>query len=144
MYTTIKVGYPKNIAQENGDFNNVHTWTYGYLLKKIGEVAEEYGITVVYINEAYTSSKCPLHGEGCGKRIKRGLFKCTTLDRVFNADLVGAYNVLKTIAPSPERCVTAEDPAQNRIPHVGRCNPKPPHTIWNPRSLGWGGGQSRL
>ncbi|MCC6054918.1 MAG: transposase, partial [Thermosphaera sp.] len=86
----IKIGYPKYIAQENGDFNNVHIWTYGYLLKRIYEVAEEYGITVVYINEAYTSSKCPVHGPGCGKRIKRGLFKCTKLNKVFNADLVGA------------------------------------------------------
>jgi putative transposase len=40
----IKVGYPKNIAQRNGNFNNVHTWTYGYLLRRILEVAEEYGI----------------------------------------------------------------------------------------------------
>ena len=97
----VNVGYPKNIAQENGDFHNVHVWTYGYLLKRISEVAEEYGITVVHVDEAYTSSKCPLHGHNCGKRIKRGLFKCTTLNKVLNADLVGAYNIL--ITPSPER-----------------------------------------
>jgi len=99
----VKVGYPKYIAQENGDFNNVHVWTYGYLLKRISEVAEEYSMRVVYVSEAYTSSKCPLHGERCGRRVKRGLFKCTTLDKVFNADLVGAYNILTTITPSPER-----------------------------------------
>jgi len=99
--STIKVGYPKYIARENGNFNNVHVWTYGYLLKRIGEVAEEYGMTLIYIDEAYTSSKCPLHGGSCGKRIKRGLFECTTLNEVFNADLVGAYNML--ITPSPAR-----------------------------------------
>jgi putative transposase len=99
--STVKVGYPKHIAQESGDFNNVHVWTYGYLLRRIYEVAEEYGITVVYTDEAYTSSKCPIHGEGCGERIKRGLFKCTRLNKVFNSDLVGAYNIL--ITPSPER-----------------------------------------
>jgi len=60
----IRVGYPKNIAQENGDFNNVHVRTY-YLLGRIYEVAEEYGITIIYVNEAYTSSKCPIHGEEC-------------------------------------------------------------------------------
>jgi putative transposase len=97
----IKVGYPKNIAQENGDFNNVHVWTYDYLLRRIYEVAEEYGITVVYVNEAHTSSKCPVHGERCGSRVRRGLFKCTRVNKVFNADLVGAYNIL--ITPSPER-----------------------------------------
>jgi putative transposase len=97
----IKIGYPKNIAQENGNFNNVHVWTYGYLLRSIYEVAEEYGIAVVYVDEAHTSSRCPIHGDGCGKRIKRGLFKCTKLNKVFNADIVGAYNIL--ITPSPER-----------------------------------------
>jgi putative transposase len=77
----VKVGYPKNIAQENGDFNNNHVWTYDYLLRRIGEVAEEYGITVIHVDEAYTSSKCPVHGEGCGKRIKRGLFKSTKINK---------------------------------------------------------------
>jgi putative transposase len=99
--SVIKIGYPKYIAQENGDFNNVHVWTYGYLLRRIYEVAEEYGIAVVYTDEAYTSSKCPIHGDGCGKRVKRGLFKCTKLNKVFNTDLVGAFNIL--ITPSPER-----------------------------------------
>jgi putative transposase len=77
-----------------------HVWTYDYLLRRIGEVAEEYGITVIHVDEAYTSSKCPVHGEGCGKRIKRGLFKCTKINKVFNADLVGAHNIL--ITPSPD------------------------------------------
>jgi len=95
--SVIRVGYHKHIAQENGDFNNVHAWTYGYLLKRNGEVAEEYGITVIYVDEAYTSSKCPLHRDGCGKRMKRGLFKCTTLNKVFNA----AYNII--IIPSTAR-----------------------------------------
>jgi len=97
--SVIKVGYPKYIAQENGNFNNIHIWTYGYLLRRIYEVAEEYGIAVVYVNEAHTSSKCPIHGKKCGSRAKHGLFKCTKLSKVFNADLVGAYNIL--ITPSP-------------------------------------------
>ena len=38
---------------------------------------------------------------GSGERIKRGLFKCTKLNKVFNADLVGAYNnLVNTITPS--------------------------------------------
>jgi len=99
--STIKIGHPKYIAQDNGNFNNVHVWTYGYLLRRIYEVAEEYSIKVVYVNETYTSSKCPIHKEKCGKRVKRGLFKCTRLNKIFNADLVGAFNIL--ITPSPER-----------------------------------------
>jgi putative transposase len=46
-------------------------WTYGYLLRRISEVAEEYGITVIFVDEAYMSSKCSLHGYNCGKRIKK-------------------------------------------------------------------------
>jgi len=94
--STIKVGYPKGITQENGNFDNVHVWTYRYLLKRIAEVAEEYGINVIYVDEAGTSSRCPLHGDGCGIRVYRGLFKCTRLGKVFNADLAAARNILMT------------------------------------------------
>jgi putative transposase len=73
--STIKVGYPKYIAQENGDFDNNNVWTYGLLLKRLSEVAEEYGIKVIYVDGSYTSSRCPRHGDGCGLRISRGLFK---------------------------------------------------------------------
>jgi putative transposase len=66
------------------------------LLRRISEVAEEYGIDVIYVDEAYTSSKCPIHGDGCGIRINRGLFRCTRLNKVFNADLIAARNILMT------------------------------------------------
>ena len=77
----------------NGDLNNVYVWTYGYLLKRIAEVAEEYGISIIYVDESYTSSRCPRHGDGYGIRVYRGLFKCTTMNKVFNADLIAAYNI---------------------------------------------------
>jgi len=102
--STIYVGYPKNIAQENGGFTTVQVWSYSYLLRRVSEVSEEYGITVVFVDEAYTSSTCPVHGYGCGRRVSRGLFKCTRLNKVFNADIVGAYNILiksVSITPSP-------------------------------------------
>jgi putative transposase len=111
----VKVGYPRYIAQENGNFDNVRVWTYGYLLRRIREVAEEYGISVIYVDESYTSSRCPWHGDGCGVRIYRGLFKCMTMNRVFNADLIAAYNILMTatsnntsmipVTPEPRRGV---------------------------------------
>jgi len=100
--STIYVGYPKNIAQENGNFNTVQVWSYGYLLRRLNEVSEEYGIAVTFVDESYTSSTCPIHGDGCGKRVTRGLFRCSKLNKVFNADLVGALNILrKSITPSP-------------------------------------------
>jgi putative transposase len=113
--STIKVGYPKYIAQENGSFDNVHIWTYRYLLKRISEIAEEYGMDVVYVDESYTSSRCPLHGDGCGVRISRGLFKCTRLNKVFNADLIAAHNILLApVTPEPRKGeeVMAGDPAK--------------------------------
>jgi transposase len=77
-------------------------WTYRYLLKRIAEFAEEYGIDVVYVDEAYTSSRCPLHGDGCGVRVAKGLFKYTKLNKVFNADIVATHNILMTqTIPSP-------------------------------------------
>jgi len=98
--STIKVSHPKSIAQENGNFNDkiiIVFWTYWCLLKRISEVAEEYGINVIYVDETCTSSRCPLHGDGCCARISRGLFKCMRLNKVFNTDLVAAYNILVNV-----------------------------------------------
>jgi putative transposase len=97
----IKIGYPKGIARRNGNFDNVNVWTYGLLLRRIREVAEEYGIKVIYVDEKGTSTRCPWHGDDCGVRIYRGLFKCTTMNKVFNADIIAAHNIL--LAPvTPE------------------------------------------
>jgi len=38
----------------------------------------------------------PIHGDGCEKRIKGGLFKCERLKKAFNADLAAVYNILIT------------------------------------------------
>jgi putative transposase len=93
----------KDISRKDGNFDNAHVWTHEYLLRRISKVAEEYGTSVIYVDEAYTSSRCPIHGGGCGARIERGLFKCTRLNRIFNANLVAAYNILmRPITPSPE------------------------------------------
>jgi len=97
----IKIEYPKGIVQENGNFNNNHVWAYGLLLRRIAEAAEEYGINVIYVDERGTSSKCLLHGDGCGIRIHRGLFKCTRLGKVFNADIVAARNIFNGTSNPP-------------------------------------------
>jgi len=102
--STIYVGYPKNIAQQRGNFNVSNVWSYDYVIKRLSEVAEEYGMTVIPVDESYTSSTCPIHGDSCGKRIVRGLFKCFKLNKVFNADVVGALNILlKSITLSPRK-----------------------------------------
>jgi len=57
------------------------------------------------VNEAFTSKLCPVCGKPHdGARFVRGLFKCPIAGLVFNADLVGAFNILRkaveTITPS--------------------------------------------
>jgi len=71
---------------------------------------EELGIEVVEVNERYTSKSSPVsddvveiqskrkNGEEVqfsGKRVSRGLYRDLVLGKVFNADLVGAMNILK-------------------------------------------------
>jgi len=134
----IKVGYPKGIAQENRNSNNVHIWTYGLLLRRIREVAEEYGIRMIYVDERGTSSRCPLHGDCCGVRVYRGLFKCTTTNKVFNADLIAARNILMTatsnntsmapVTPESRRGIggNGRRPGQRLNPQKGECSPNLP------------------
>jgi len=128
--STVKVGYPKGIAQEDGNFDKNNVWTYGYLLRRISEVAEEYGIKVIYVDEAGTSSRCPLHGDGCGIRVYRGLFKCTTMNKVFNADLIAAHNILLApVTPESRRGIggNGRRPGQGPEPSKKRgCSPNLP------------------
>jgi len=119
--STIYVGHPKYIAQQKGNFNVTNVWSYKQIIDRIKEVAEEYGMKVEEVNESYTSSICPIHGDSCGKRIVRGLFKCFKLNKVFNADIVGAFNILrKAITPSPRKRigVTGAKPSPGLNPSV--------------------------
>jgi len=123
--STIYVGYPKYIAQQKGNFNVTNVWSYGYVIERLSEVAEEYGMTVVPADESYTSSTCPVHGDSCGKRIVRGLFKCFKLNKVFNADIVGAFNILrKAITPRPRKGIGVIGCRPSLVGNV-RCTTKP-------------------
>ncbi len=90
----IVVGYPKDIARTKGRKLTVNFWNYSYVIRRFNEVAEEYGIKVVEVDEAWTSKTCSLCGEiHESGRVKRGLFKCPHTG-VINADLNGAINIL--------------------------------------------------
>jgi len=78
------------------------------LIKYIEYKAQEYGIIIRYINERYTSkASCisddiksiqespDLTNAFKGKRVKRGLFLDTVINKVFNADINGAVNHIK-------------------------------------------------
>ncbi|AHF81394.1 transposase ISTsi3 [Thermococcus paralvinellae] len=106
----IVVGYPKKIARNSNkgkkqNFILSQVWRFNYVIKRLTEVAEEYGIRVLLVDEAFTSQTCPLCGKPHnGARFVRGLYKCPAEGLVMNADLVGAFNILKkvvrTITPS--------------------------------------------
>jgi len=100
----IVVGYPKGIARNSNkgkkqNFLLSHVWRFNYVIKRLTEVAEEYGVRVLVVGEAFTSKVCPVCGKPHeGARFVRGLFKCPATGLVFNADLVGAFNILKKVA----------------------------------------------
>ncbi|NJE10623.1 RNA-guided endonuclease TnpB family protein [Thermococcus sp. MAR1] len=99
----IVVGYPKGIARnsDNGKRQNFilsHVWRFNTVIQRLKEVAEEYGIRVLVVNEAFTSKTCPVCGKPHeGARFVRGLYSCPGTGLVFNADLVGAFNILKKV-----------------------------------------------
>ena len=97
-------------------------------MRRIAEVAEEYGISIVYMDERGTSTKCPIHGDGCGVRVYRGLFRCTQLNEIYNADIAAAYNILKT--------QITEDTNNPRAPKRGGGNGRRPGQRLNPQKGG--------
>ncbi|USH00520.1 transposase [Thermococcus argininiproducens] len=99
----IIVGYPKGIARnsEKGKKQNFilsHVWRFNSVIKRLKEVSEEFGIQVLLVDEAFTSKLCPFCGKPHeGARFIRGLFKCPVEGLVLNADLVGAFNILRRV-----------------------------------------------
>ena len=74
----------------------VNFWNYSSIITRVKQVGKEYGIKVKPVNEANTSKTCFLCGEiHENGRIKRGLFQCPHTEKVINADLNGAINMMK-------------------------------------------------
>ena len=67
-------------------------WSHHFLVQRVTEVAEEYGIAVELVDEKGTSSTCPRCG---GKRItrRRRLFKCQRCRLEAHRDSVGTVNI---------------------------------------------------
>jgi putative transposase len=87
-----------NIGRKNNE--KLHKIPFGRLVNMITYKAEEKGIIVEQINEAYTSQTC----SNCGvvkksNRKYRGLYVCSECGMVLNADINGALNILKKAFP---------------------------------------------
>jgi len=96
--STIVIGDLKGIRQDKnwGDRGNqkLHAWPFEKLIQLIAYKAALAGIRVIKVSERNTSTTCPV----CGKRsksarIQRGLF--LHCGQAYNADLVGAWNILQ-------------------------------------------------
>ena len=85
---------------------NFVTIPHAQFIEMLTYKAARVGINVVLTDEAYTS-KCsfldlePLgkHVQYAGKRIKRGLFRAQS-GQLINADVNGAYNILRKVVPT--------------------------------------------
>ncbi|MFX1520300.1 MAG: RNA-guided endonuclease TnpB family protein [Promethearchaeota archaeon] len=67
-------------------------WNHRYLADRLTWTAENYDITVIFIDERGSSSRCPWCSSG--KVIRRGrLFKCRDCRREAHRDAVGSLNI---------------------------------------------------
>ena len=102
---TVVIGYNPDWKQNchlgKKNTQNFVTIPYSKLIQQLVYKAEEKGITVIKQEESH-SSKCSFlddepiehHDKYLGRRITRGLFK-SCKGTIINADVNGAYNILK-------------------------------------------------
>lgn len=90
-YIRSRGGYNQNMRQK------LKTWSFDQMTRQIIYKAKAVGIKVILVSEAYTSQTCHQCGQR-GQRVKRGLFRCSC-GLTINADINGAFNILKKISP---------------------------------------------
>jgi len=118
--TAIKQGI--NLGRKTNQ--NFHYIPFGWFKQNLRTKCEQYGIRYVEVEEAYTSQTCSVCGV-CKKKYRkyRGLYVCRDCGTVRNADVTGAINILKKVAPesSWERIGSSgrvNRPRRIRIPTV--------------------------
>jgi putative transposase len=73
-------------------------WSHNYILRKLRELGEEYGIEIIEQSERGTSKTCCMCGQQHNGRTHRGLHYCKQNNMIVNADVSGAYNLLQKVA----------------------------------------------
>jgi len=94
------VGDIKHICKDNDKGRTLNRmthnyWSFGSLLGKIENKAEEFGIRLVKVPEPYTSQECPICGHRQKSNCKDRIFVCSFCGYVDHRDIVGARNILK-------------------------------------------------
>jgi putative transposase len=79
---------------DNGNQKLHNFWPFAQILRRICELAEEYGIAVEMVDERGSSKTCVMHPSEQSGRIHRGLYRCRARCVVYNADAGGAVNIL--------------------------------------------------
>lgn len=90
----IRNTYPKNKYNHrlNQMINNF--WSFGKLMKKIENKAEEHGIKIIKIFEGYTSSTCPIDTNHIIEINDRNI-SCIECNNQYDRDVVGCVNIMK-------------------------------------------------
>jgi putative transposase len=138
--STIYMGYPFNIAQDNGNKFTANMWSYRKLMDVIELKAQEYGMRVFEVVEYDTSKYCAYHNVKV-KRHPRGVVTCPKGHKL-HSDLNSALNILKKATGMV--ILTIKKPLSfivehNRVAPVKGCVTL--KTSGTPRPSGRGGGQ---
>ena len=124
---TVVIGDITNIRKDN-DLGNVtnqklHSFPFAKIYMMLQYKLKMKGITLVKQSEAYTSQTSPLSRDVSkesaqkSNRIKRGLYKDG--DKIWNADCVGAYNILR-LHLSAKKINVELDPNELKNPYVAK------------------------
>lgn len=98
----------------------LHRWAFARLQARIEDKAVDAGITVEYVNPAYTSQTCH-HCRRIGSRNSQAEFRCTNEEcwvTTYQADLNAAINIARRVDPWGENCRVKSD--GDDMPRDGR------------------------
>jgi putative transposase len=114
-------------GKDHGKRNNqkLHRWPFAEIRRQLEYKAEEVGIEVIAVSEAYTSKTCHFCGM-IGSRVKRGKFRCVDCGIEINADVNGAFGILRKVSPVPVYAGVG----------VGADLPSPPSPVDSARGTG--------
>ena len=114
-----------NLGKKNNQ--NFHYIPFGLFKQKLKAKCEPYGINYIEVDEAYTSQTCSVCGDlNRSNRKYRGLYVCRKCGSVLNADVNGAINILKKVAPESVRIGSSggvNPPVGIRLPTFGKQTP---------------------